>query len=113
MEHIQAEEYFNRIMKGHRNPLQRPSDPITDRTLRKMVEGANQHGDCIINSGNGYYRPDPMDEVDSSEFNIYLAQERKRARSIQSKMLAMRQAFEKEKESGLLASDKREAEQSE
>lgn len=106
MEHIQAEEYFGRIMKGHRNPLPRPNDAVTDRTLRKMVEDANRHGDCIINSGNGYYRPDPTDEVDSFEFNIYLAQELKRARSIQTKRLAMKQAFEKEKESGLLASDK-------
>lgn len=110
MQHIDAEEYFNKILKGHKNALTRPLNPTTDRVLRKLVEDANKHGDCIINSGNGYYRPDPADEVDILELNNYLASELKRARSIQIKRLAMKKAFEEEKELGLFTSDKREVE---
>ena len=42
MQHIDAEEYFNKILKGHKNALTRPLNPTTDRVLRKLVEDANK-----------------------------------------------------------------------
>ena len=93
-----AAQLFSRIPDGHANPLQRPSDKCTDRCLRRMVEDANNNGDCIINVGGGYYRPLPNDVVDEKELHEYLAKELSRARNIQRKRLAMRIAFEKRKE---------------
>lgn len=107
---LKAEDYFERISDGHANPTARPSDPSTDRELRKMVEIANQNGDCIINSGNGYYRPVPGDGVDTVELNLYLAKELKRARAIQLKRLSMKEAFKGWEERAIFIEDKREVE---
>lgn len=90
----QAKEYFDRIPDGHRNAIQRPWNRIVDRSLRKMIEKANNNGDCIINVGNGIYRPIPGDPVDEKELNQYLGKELHRARSIQIKRLSMKQTFE-------------------
>ncbi len=79
-------------------PLRRPSDSYTDRVLRRMVEDANNRGDCIINVGRGYYRPLPNDPVDVKELHEYLNKELSRARRVLRKRLAMRMAFEKGKE---------------
>lgn len=90
----QAKEYFDRIPDGHRNAIQRPWNRIVDRSLRSMIERANNNGDCIINVGNGIYRPIPGDPVDEKELNQYLGKELHRARSIQIKRLSMKQTFE-------------------
>ena len=58
--------------------------------------------DCIINVGNGYYRPVPGDLTDEAELKEYLAKELSRARKIQSKRLAMRLTFERWREVGVL-----------
>ena len=60
----QAMDYFSRISDGHGNAIQRPWNRVVDRCLRKMIERANNNGDCIINVGNGIYRPIPGDPVD-------------------------------------------------
>lgn len=96
-----AEYLFNQISTGHKRALPRPSNSATDRMLRRMVEDANMHGDCIINVGHGYYRPDPADDVDAFELNQYCAKELKRARTIQLKRLSMRQTFERWREDGV------------
>lgn len=56
-----AKECFNRITFGRENAVKRLAK--IDRLLRGMVEKANNHGDCIINVGNGYYRPTQGDAV--------------------------------------------------
>lgn len=89
-----ATDYFNRIPDGHRNAIQRPWNRSVDRVLRSMIERENNNGDCIINVGNGIYRPIPGDPVDEKELNEYLAKERHRARSIQIKRLSMKKTFE-------------------
>lgn len=104
-----AAQLFSRIPDGHANPLRRPSDSYTDRVLRRMVEDANNSGDCIINVGSGYYRPLPGDEVDEKEFHEYLNKELSRARKIQVKRLRMKIAFEKRKELELFTNHTRKA----
>lgn len=91
---MKAEEYFNRIPYGHRNAIQRPWDKNIDRKLRWMIEKANRNGDCIINIGEGIYRPIPGGEVDEAELNKYLAKELHRARAILLKRKCMSQTFD-------------------
>ena len=86
----QAMDYFSRISDGHKNAIQRPWNRVVDRCLRKMIEKANNNGDCIINVGNGIYRPIPGDPVDEKELNEYLGKELHRARAIQLKRLCMK-----------------------
>lgn len=100
-------DILNMIPDGHDNPLPRPSDPHKDRQLRKAIEKANSNGDCIINTGAGYYRVVPGDAVDEKEFNEYLAKELHRARAIQTKRLAMKMAFERRREIGILTNHSR------
>lgn len=90
----QAKEYFDRIPDGHKNAIQRPWNRSVDRSLRNMIERANNNGDCIINVGEGIYRPIPGDPVDEKELNEYLNKELHRARSIQLKRLCMKKTFE-------------------
>lgn len=89
-----AKSYFDRIPDGHRNAIQRPWNRVVDRSLRKMIERANNNGDCIINVGEGMYRPVPGDPVDEKELNEYLAKELHRARAIQLKRLSMKETFD-------------------
>ena len=109
----QALEYFNRIPDGHRNAIQRPWNKLVDRVLRKMIEKANNNGDCIINVGEGIYRPIPGDAVDEAELNHYLNRELHRARAIQIKRLNMKQTFEGWRDSAVYADYKRKIRQSE
>lgn len=81
------------IPYGHENAVKRPRDPAQDRIFRSEIETANQNGDCIINVGEGYYRPVPGDETDEAELNEYLAKESSRERSIRKKRHAMMRAF--------------------
>lgn len=92
---MEAQELFDRIPTGHRDPLPRPGNARIDRELRKLIEIANKTGDCIINVGNGYYRVDPFDVVDMKELHEYLAMERSRAREINHKRRAMLQYVKK------------------
>jgi hypothetical protein len=79
---------------GHRNAIQRQGQGLSDRRFRAEIEELNRTGDCIINVGNGYYRPDPNDPVDVAETELYFGKELKRARAIQCKRLAMKKSFE-------------------
>lgn len=89
-----AQGFFDRIPDGHRNAIKRPADAYVDRLFRRMVETANKNGDCIINIGDGVFRPIPSDPVDEAAFHKYLAKELSRARSVQYKRLCMKQAYE-------------------
>lgn len=96
---------INDIPYGHKKPMQRPANALEDRKLRRKIEAANNEGDCIINVGNGYYRPVPGDEIDEKELKEYLAKELHRARVIQKKRLAMKMAFERWREIGIQVGD--------
>lgn len=76
---------------GHRFAVKREGD---DRQFRAEIEAANRNGDCIINVGNGYYRPNPNDPIDCAEFEEYCNKELSRARAIQFKRLMMKKAFD-------------------
>ena len=84
-----AEILFDMIGKYDR-PIKRPKNPSIDRAFRQLIAEANMNGDCIINLGEGYYRPGKDDFVDLAE---YLLKEQARAREIMSKCVAMRQAY--------------------
>lgn len=99
---------IEKIPFGHRNPMVRPTDRNKDRALRKEIEKANNKDDCIINVGNGYYRPVPGDVVDEKELHEYLAEEASRARSINEKCSIMKKTFERRREDGVLANNSRE-----
>lgn len=105
-----AKHYFDRIPTGHEHPLQRPTDSYTDRVLRRMVEDANNNGDCIINVGGGYYRPRPHNKVDVKEFNEYLKKDLSRARKVLKKRLKMKLAFQKRMDYGVFTDCARKAE---
>lgn len=94
---------------GSENAMQRPSNPFKDRWLRKRIEMANNNGDCIINVGNGYYRPIPGKPIDDKEYNEYSAKELSRARAILKKRLAMKMARERWREVGILTDNTRQA----
>lgn len=96
------------IPYGHDNAVHRPSNPIEDIILRSKIENANRNGDCIINVGHGYFRPDPNDKIDELEFNEYMAKELSRERKIQSKRLSMKMTFERWREVGILTDNTRE-----
>lgn len=89
-----AGEYFNNIRTGNRNAVKRPMNDTVDRPFREMVEDANNHGDCIVNVGFGYFRPDPKDPVDEKYLNEYLAKELSRARKILLKRMKMKKSYE-------------------
>nr|DAM76992.1 MAG TPA: hypothetical protein [Caudoviricetes sp.]DAZ48983.1 MAG TPA: hypothetical protein [Caudoviricetes sp.] len=93
---------INDIPCGHLKPLPRPANPLEDRILRKQIETANTKDDCIINVGNGYYKPVPGDPVDEKELDEYLSKELHRARVIQKKRLNMKMTFERWREVGVL-----------
>lgn len=95
---MNAEELFGRIPDGHREPLTRPPNCYIDRGLRNLVNAANKSGDCIINVGSGYYRPDPDDVIDCKELCEYTKQELSRARDILFKRKMMLHAFDRKKE---------------
>lgn len=94
---------LEKIPFGHRNPMTRPSNKNKDRALRREIEKANNKDDCIINVGNGYYRPVPGDAVDEKELNEYFAVEASRARSIDEKCSIMKRTFERRREDGVFA----------
>lgn len=90
------------IPYGRANAIPRPANSAEDRILRRAIEDANNNGDCIINTGTGYFRPDPNNKVDAHEFDVYMAKELHRARAIQKKRLSMKMTFERWREYGVL-----------
>lgn len=93
-----ARGYFNRITSGHKNTvsgpdLGLPGNESIDRQLRLLVEEANHNGDCIINVGNGYYRPIPGDPVDELEFKEYTSKDDSRAGKLWDKIYSMKTTF--------------------
>lgn len=93
-----AESYFNRITCGHRNAIKRPDKNLfnseeIDRELRRLIEKANHNGDCIINVGNGYYRPIKADPVDNLEYKQYKNVGRSRIEKLELKEQSMEIAF--------------------
>lgn len=90
-EKSEAQMLFDRI--NEKRPIPRPGKPGVDRGLRKLIEEANRTGDCIINNGSGYYRPNAENEIDEYAFHLYKAKELARARAIISKIEAMEKAF--------------------
>ena len=91
-EKSQAARLFDMIGEGIGRAVSRPKDPAVDRRLRQLVSEANQAGDCIINSGFGYYRPGDDDCV---EFQEYVAKERHRAREILRKVRKMEEVYDR------------------
>ena len=87
---ILAQIWFEQIGDDRSKPLRRPKDPAVDRIFRRLIQEANNKGDCIINNGEGYYRPGKDDMVELAE---YLLKEQARAREIINKTIAMRQAY--------------------
>lgn len=93
-----AESYFNRITCGHRNAIKRPDKLMfnfeeIDRELRRLIEKANHNGDCIINVGNGYYRPIKTDPVDALEYKQYKKVGRSRIEKLELKEQTMDIAY--------------------
>ena len=82
-----AEELFDMIGTGRANAI-KVKNSFTD--FRTLVAEANKNGDCIINTGEGYYRPGPDDE---DELKHYLFRELHRASEITTKVDAMREAY--------------------
>lgn len=87
-----VERLFDQIPYGSRAPL-----IVNNKNthFRKRVAEANVNGDCIINVGNGYYRPVPG--ADDDDVNYYFARELHRAREILYKREQMKQAYAQRK----------------
>ena len=86
----QAEVLFDKIGTGAAYAVKRPKNARVDRQLRKLISDANMSGDCVINSGNGYFRPGEDDDIAAEE---YFAKERHRAREILRKVRRMEEEF--------------------
>ena len=94
-----AESYFSRIGDGHNNAISRPNinsphGRSVDRILRRLIEHANNNGDCIINVGNGIYRPIPGDITDDLEFKEYIMKDLSRKHAVEKKIYSMKFAYE-------------------
>lgn len=94
---------------GHANAIPRPEDRKTDRALRRKIEKANKNGDCIIDTGFGYFRPDPRDEVDVHEFYLYISQNNSKAREILGKNGILVKTFERWLRNGIPVNNTRAA----
>lgn len=94
-----AQTIFNRITSGAGNAVGRPavidkSNSTIDRALRELVEKANRNGDCIINAGDGYFRPIPGSVVDEYHFHEYMAKEKSRVKELEKKISTMETTYE-------------------
>lgn len=85
----QAEFIFSLIGTGPEHAVRGPSGQA-NRVFRRLVAEANKNGDCIINTGGGYYRPGEEDEPD---LRHYLRSEMHRAQEILDKVAAMSVAY--------------------
>lgn len=93
-----AQSIFDRITSGHKNAIRRPdvidkSNSSIDRALRELVEHANRNGDCIINAGFGYFRPNPLDEEDRAYFREYIKKEKTRNSETKEKLATMEYTY--------------------
>ena len=93
MNKTEQEAMFDRIPYGSNEPLYVENSNIV---FRRMVQYANQNGDCIINVGGGYFRPIPGKDDEDADY--YFARELHRAREILYKRKRMREAYENRKE---------------
>lgn len=85
-----AQYLFEKIGKGRRNGVSRPSHMASDRALRRLISEANKQGDIIIPlETGGYYRPDLSVPEERAEANIYLRKELHRIRELEEKAFAM------------------------
>ena len=94
-----AQAIFDRITSGAGNAVGWPavidkSNSTIDRALRELVEQANRNGDCIINAGEGYFRPIPGNVVDEYYFHEYMAKEKSRLKELDKKIGAMETTYE-------------------
>lgn len=85
----EAELLFDQIRTGSAYALKRPKGKV-DRELRRLISYANKSGDCIINTGFGYFRPGEDDEEDLKQ---YLWSELHRAEVIEDKVQSMKEAY--------------------
>lgn len=71
-------------------PMSRPNNASVDRCFRKLIEERNNSGDdCIINIGEGYFRPVPGEEVDEWAYGLYRARAMKKIKSEMHKLHMM------------------------
>lgn len=84
-----AEFLFDMIGTGRERALKRPSGRA-DRHLRKLIAAANISGDCIINIGDGYFRPGKDDE---DALRQYLSIEKHRGHEILYKAYCMERSY--------------------
>ena len=94
-----AQAIFDRITSGAGNAVGRPavidkSNSTIDRALRELVEQANRNGDCIINAGEGYFRPIPGNTLDEYYFHEYIVKEKNRVKELDKKISTMENTFE-------------------
>lgn len=93
---MDIKEWINKIPVGHEHPVKRPlGNPSLDRKLRAAIEQANRNGDCIINIGSGYFRPDLNDEIDGAYLAAYLTKEAAKSETMYKKHETMRQSIKK------------------
>lgn len=89
---MNAEELFKQIGYGKAQAVVVKNN---SRAFRDLVQQANLNGDCIINVGNGYYRPDNTKPDEIEEAEHYFNSELHRAQMIREKAFKMRSAFAK------------------
>ena len=78
------------LNEGH--CIKRPKNGSIDRELREVIAQKNAAGDdVIINIGKGYFRAGPDD---GPELREYVAKEKARARTIESKAETMLKTWE-------------------
>lgn len=90
---MDANVLFSMIGKGKDRTVKRPSDPIEDRKLRKMIEEAQKNVRIIINVGYGYYEPDLSKTDEVMELKLYVEQKDSRIRHMYKTTQAMRRAL--------------------
>ena len=87
-----AEVFFKKIGIGKDTAVTRPIDPRVDRRFRKLIEEAQKAGEIIINTGEGYYRPNLENPVEYVDYLHYIAQKRSRIRAHLCTIAAMEKA---------------------
>ena len=89
-----AEDLFNKIPKGHRNALQRPTDQTVDRQLRRLIAKAREEGRIIISNDQGYYEADTKDPIDMIEYHAFVKKQESRIRKIRKGISGMAYSVE-------------------
>ena len=94
-----AQTIFDRITSGAGNAVGRPAvidknNSTIDRALRELVEKANRNGDCIINAGDGYFRPIPGNTLDEYYFHEYIVKEKSRIKELNKQISTMETTYD-------------------